>query len=91
MSATILVVEDEPAIQELIKLNLEQAGYTTVQATDAEQALVLVRARIPDVVLLDWMLPGMSGVELARRLRADRHDGETGEQGEETHRHVGKK
>ena len=72
MPATILVVEDEPAIQELIAINLEQAGYQPRQAADAEQALELVRNELPDLVLLDWMLPGMSGVEFARRLRADR-------------------
>jgi two-component system phosphate regulon response regulator PhoB len=72
MPATILVVEDEPAIQELISLNLEQAGYLPLRATDAEQAIDLVRDELPDVVLLDWMLPGMSGIEFARRLRADR-------------------
>jgi two-component system phosphate regulon response regulator PhoB len=72
VAATILVVEDEPAIQELISLNLEQAGYLPMRATDAEQAIDLVRDELPDLVLLDWMLPGMSGVEFARRLRTDR-------------------
>ena len=70
--ATILVVEDEPAIQELITLNLEQSGYSPLRANDAEQAIDLVRDELPDLVLLDWMLPGMSGIEFARRLRADR-------------------
>jgi two-component system, OmpR family, phosphate regulon response regulator PhoB len=70
--ATILVVEDEPAIQELIAINLEHAGYQPVQAADAEQALAIVRDAVPDLILLDWMLPGMSGMEFARRLRADR-------------------
>jgi len=72
MPATILVVEDEPAIQELISLNLEQAGYLPLRADDAEQAIDLVRDELPDLVLLDWMLPGMSGVEFARQLRTDR-------------------
>jgi two-component system phosphate regulon response regulator PhoB len=72
MLATILVVEDEPAIQELISLNLEQAGYLPLRAADAEQAIDIVRDELPDLVLLDWMLPGMSGVEFARRLRNDR-------------------
>ena len=70
--ATILVVEDEPAIQELITLNLEQSGYSPLRAHEAEQAIELVRDELPDLVLLDWMLPGMSGIEFARRLRADR-------------------
>jgi len=72
LSATILVVEDEPAIQELIACNLELAGHQALRAENAEQALDMVRSALPDLVVLDWMLPGMSGVELARRLRADR-------------------
>jgi len=71
MSATILVVEDEPAIQELISCNLELAGHRSLRAHSAEQALSMVRAELPDLIVLDWMLPGMSGVELTRRLRAD--------------------
>ena len=71
MPAHILVVEDEPAIQELIALNLEQAGQRAVMADSAEQALERIQEELPDLVLLDWMLPGQSGLELARRLRAD--------------------
>jgi two-component system phosphate regulon response regulator PhoB len=71
MSATILVVEDEPAIQELLSFNLQQAGHHPVAAQSAEQALTVVRNALPDLILLDWMLPGMSGVEFARRLKAD--------------------
>jgi two-component system phosphate regulon response regulator PhoB len=72
MPATILVVEDEPAIQELIAYNLKQAGHQTLRADNAEQALNLVSNALPDLVLLDWMLPGLSGIEFARRLRADK-------------------
>jgi two-component system phosphate regulon response regulator PhoB len=72
MPATILVVEDEPAIQELISYNLAQAGHELLKADSAEQALRLVQAALPDLILLDWMLPGISGVEFARRLRSDR-------------------
>jgi len=72
MSATILVVEDEPAIQELIACNLELAGHQALRAENAEQALDMVRSALPDLVVLDWMLPGMSGIELARKLRADK-------------------
>jgi two-component system phosphate regulon response regulator PhoB len=72
MAATVLVVEDEPAIQELISYNLRQAGHQPLRADNAEQALRLVQDALPDLVLLDWMLPGLSGIELARRLRADR-------------------
>ena len=66
MSATILVVEDEPAIQALIEVNLRRAGHTVLLAADAETARQLVRDALPDLVLLDWMLPGMSGVDFAR-------------------------
>jgi two-component system, OmpR family, phosphate regulon response regulator PhoB len=72
MSATILVVEDEPAIQELIAYNLKQAGHQPLCASSAEQALRLVSNALPDLVLLDWMLPGASGIEVARRLRGDK-------------------
>ena len=72
MTATILVVEDEPAIQELIAYNLRQAGHQPLRADNAEQALNLVSNALPDLVLLDWMLPGMSGIDLARRLRNDK-------------------
>ncbi|MDA8381976.1 MAG: phosphate regulon transcriptional regulator PhoB [Betaproteobacteria bacterium] len=71
MSATILLVEDEPAIQELVKFNLQQAGHNVIGTLDAEEALRVIHDVLPDLMLLDWMLPGMSGVELARRLRAD--------------------
>jgi two-component system, OmpR family, phosphate regulon response regulator PhoB len=72
MAATILVVEDEPAIQELIACNLELAGHVPLRAESAERALDLIRETLPDLVLVDWMLPGLSGVEFARRLRSDR-------------------
>ena len=71
MSSTILVVEDEPAIQELIAVNLSFAGHKVLRADDAEQAETLIRAELPDLILLDWMLPGASGITLARRLRSD--------------------
>jgi two-component system phosphate regulon response regulator PhoB len=72
MAATILVVEDEPAIQELVSYNLELAGHRALRADNAEQALGMIRTELPDLVVLDWMLPGMSGIEFARLLRADR-------------------
>jgi two-component system phosphate regulon response regulator PhoB len=71
MPATVLIVEDEPAILELIAVNLEHAGYETLRARSAEDAGRLLSDILPDVVLLDWMLPGQSGVALARRLRGD--------------------
>jgi two-component system phosphate regulon response regulator PhoB len=71
MPATILVVEDEPAIQSLIEVNLRRAGHGVQLASDAETARRLVQEALPDLVLLDWMLPGMSGVDFARLLRSD--------------------
>jgi two-component system phosphate regulon response regulator PhoB len=71
MAANILLVEDEPAIQELIAVNLTRAGHNVIRVADAEAAQRLVREALPDLIVLDWMLPGMSGVELARRLRAE--------------------
>jgi len=69
MSSTILVVEDEPAIQELIAVNLSFAGHKVLRAFDSEQAETLINAELPDLILLDWMLPGQSGLALARKLR----------------------
>lgn len=71
MPASILVVEDEPAIQALIATNLRRHGHTVSAALDAEDALQQIKAALPDLILLDWMLPGMSGLDCARRLRAD--------------------
>lgn len=71
MAAKILVVEDESAIQELLAFNIAQCGHIAVEAYDAEGAWIQINRSLPDLILLDWMLPGMSGVELARRLRAD--------------------
>lgn len=70
MSTTILVIEDEPAIQELIALNLSFAGHQVLLATSAEQAQDFIRAELPDLILLDWMLPGASGIALATKLRS---------------------
>lgn len=66
----VLIVEDEPAIAELIAINLKHAGFEAAIAGDAESAESQVDARLPDLVILDWMLPGESGVSLARRWRA---------------------
>ena len=70
MASTILVVEDEPAIQELISVNLSFAGHKVLRALDAEQAKILINAELPDLILLDWMLPGSTGLALARNLRS---------------------
>jgi two-component system phosphate regulon response regulator PhoB len=71
MNASILIVEDEPAIQELLRLNLEDAGFTVRAVADAESAQTQIRSALPDLVLLDWMLPGQSGLAFARTLRGD--------------------
>ena len=68
----ILVVEDEPAIQELIAVNLEHAGHRVLRAGNVGEAEAMIRKVLPDVVLLDWMLPGTPGLDFARQLRADR-------------------
>jgi two-component system, OmpR family, phosphate regulon response regulator PhoB len=70
MSQHILVVEDEPSIAELISINLTHAGYTVSRALQADEALQLLRNTKPDLVILDWMMPGKSGVQFARELRS---------------------
>ena len=69
MPATILVVEDEPAILELVTACLRHAGHRVIAAETAEEAQRWVAETLPDLALLDWMLPGLSGIDLARRLR----------------------
>ena len=71
MSATVLVVEDEPQIQELLAVNLEHSGHKVLRAASAEEAEAAIRKALPDVLVLDWMLPGESGVAFARRLRTN--------------------
>jgi two-component system phosphate regulon response regulator PhoB len=71
VNAKVLIIEDEPAIRELIAVNIRHAGYTPILAADAASARRQIDAALPDLILLDWMLPDQSGVELARRLRAE--------------------
>ena len=71
MNSDILVVEDEPAIQELIAVNLEHAGHRVQRAYNAAEADAMIRDVLPDLIVLDWMLPDLAGTALARRLRAD--------------------
>lgn len=68
---TILIVDDEAPIREMIAMALEIAGYQCLEAADAKQAHSLVVDSKPDLILLDWMLPDISGIELARRLKRD--------------------
>lgn len=70
-SDKILIVDDEAAIREMISIALDLAGYNCIEAEDALQAHHLVVDERPALILLDWMLPGMSGIELARRLKRD--------------------
>ena len=69
MTPTILIVEDEPAIQELLAVNLKHNGFLVVRAGSAEEGESAIRAALPDLLILDWMLPGQSGVALAKKLR----------------------
>ncbi|PKO33518.1 MAG: phosphate regulon transcriptional regulatory protein PhoB [Betaproteobacteria bacterium HGW-Betaproteobacteria-7] len=71
MSARILLVEDEPDVSELILVNLRHAGFVVNAVDDAEKAWKLLREERPEAVLLDWLLPGMSGFQLIRHMRAD--------------------
>ena len=71
MVITILVVEDEPAIQELIAINLKRAGHMVLCAGSAGQAKLLINNILPDLILLDWMLPDISGLELAKKIRRE--------------------
>lgn len=68
---TILIVDDESAIREMIRLSLELAGYSCLEAANIQQAHGDIIDHQPDLVLLDWMLPGGSGIELLRRLKRD--------------------
>lgn len=65
----VLLVEDEPAQREVIAYNLEAEGFAVVQAGDGEEAMLLVDEEAPDIVILDWMMPKLSGIEVCRRLK----------------------
>lgn len=67
----ILIVEDEEAIRTLIGMNLEAAGYAVAEAKDGFQALQRIRETRPDLILLDWMLPGLNGIDVLRKMQAD--------------------
>jgi two-component system phosphate regulon response regulator PhoB len=69
-AANILVVEDEDALATLLQYNLEKEGYRVTLAGDGEEAMTLAAEQAPDLVVLDWMLPKVSGIEVCRRLRA---------------------
>jgi two-component system phosphate regulon response regulator PhoB len=67
----ILIVDDEPAIRDMVAFALRKGDYEPVHAGDAREAQSAITERVPDLILLDWMLPGISGLELARRWRRD--------------------
>lgn len=69
--STILIVDDEPAIRDMVGITLDLAGFISLSAANAPEAYISIIDHKPDLVLLDWMLPGGSGIELARRLRRD--------------------
>jgi two-component system phosphate regulon response regulator PhoB len=69
MKPTVMIVEDEEALSTLLQYNLDKEGYKIVAVSDGEEAAMMIREVTPDLVLLDWMLPGLSGIELCRRLR----------------------
>lgn len=71
MQKQILIVEDEPAIRDMVAFALNRAGLEAVHAADTRAAQDAIMQRVPDLILLDWMLPGMSGLEFARRLRRE--------------------
>ncbi|KAA0920910.1 phosphate regulon transcriptional regulator PhoB [Aquicoccus porphyridii] len=66
---TVLLVEDEPAQREVLAYNLEAEGFRVARAGDGEEAMVMVDEESPDIILLDWMLPNISGIEICRRLK----------------------
>jgi len=71
MSVKVLVVDDEASIRDMLVFSLSRAKMETLTAKDAQTALAVISDNRPDIILLDWMMPGTSGIELARRLRAD--------------------
>jgi len=74
MSKSILIVDDEKAIVDILKFNLEKASYSTICAYDGQEGLALVRSKNPDLVLLDVMLPGLDGFTVCRTLREEGND-----------------
>ena len=69
MKPSILIVEDEPALVDLLRYNLEANGFEVRASMDGDEALMMVDERLPDLIVLDWMLPSVSGIEICRQLR----------------------
>lgn len=74
---TILIVDDEASIREMIAVALEMAGYNCLEASNTQEAYSIIVDESPNMILLDWMLPGTSGIEFARRLKRDERTSET--------------
>lgn len=70
---TVLIVEDEVAIVTMLRYNLEREGYRVLATGDGEEAVTMVRDHRPDIIVLDWMLPGMTGIEVCKQLRWDQN------------------
>ncbi|MEM1391330.1 MAG: phosphate regulon transcriptional regulator PhoB [Pseudomonadota bacterium] len=70
MKPFIVIAEDEPSVSELLRYNLESEGYEIATAEDGDEAILLLDERVPDLMLLDWMLPKVSGIEICRRIRS---------------------
>ncbi|MGH9178678.1 MAG: response regulator transcription factor [Acidimicrobiales bacterium] len=71
MAATVLVVDDDPVIQKLLKVNFEMEGYTVVIASDGVEGLERARSERPDIIVLDVMMPKLSGLDVAKALKSD--------------------
>lgn len=71
-AATLLIVDDEPHVRKLLKILLENQGYQTLAASSGEEALVMVEEQPPDLILLDIMMPGMDGFDVARQLKTNK-------------------
>jgi len=77
LNAKILLVEDDEAIATMVEYNLQKEGFTVLKTIDGEEALVMMEEHRPDLVLLDWMLPSVSGIEVCRRIRANQETANT--------------
>ena len=71
MANKLLIIEDEPDLRELLSSTLSREGYDVMEAETAETALQMLDSKLPDLAIVDWMLPGMDGIELVKRLRRD--------------------
>ena len=72
MKPLVLIVEDEPPLVEVLRYNFQSAGFDTLTTMDGEEAMIMVEEESPDLIVLDWMLPGLSGIEVCRMIRERR-------------------